>query len=100
MAIRVDEPMPFAGVACSGLRAAKGIGLVVHFAVVLPTAEFAWSINDHACHGSGVACLDAAALLRLCLNSRAKVELAGHSMFGWLPIVDLATAIKFWSKRR
>ena len=75
MAIKVDEPMPFAGVACSGLRAAKGIGLVVHFAVVLPTAEFAWSINDHACHGFAVAGLDAAPPLRLCLILVRKTRL-------------------------
>jgi len=77
MAIWVDEPMPFAGAACSRLSGAIGISFVVFFLESLPAAELVLPLNDHACHGFAVAGLDAAPPLRLCLNSRAKDKTAG-----------------------
>lgn len=79
-AIKVDESMPFAGAVCPGLGAAKGIGLVVHLGVALPAAKLVLPLNDHACHGFGVACLDAALFLRLQIDSRAKDKVAGSSV--------------------
>lgn len=72
--------MPFAGAACPGLGAAKGIGLVVHLGVALPAAELVLPLNHHACHGFGVACPDAALFLRLRLDSRAKDKVTGPSL--------------------
>ena len=80
MAIWVDEPMPFAGAACPGLGTTKCVRLVVQVGVALPAAELVLPLNDHACHGFAVACLDAAPPLRLCLKSRAKDKAAGPSL--------------------
>lgn len=72
--------MPFAGAACPGLGSAKGICLVMHLGIGLPVAELVLPLNDHTCHDFGVADLDAAPLLRLSLDSRAKDKVAGPSV--------------------
>ena len=80
MAIWIDEAMSFAGAAGPRLSRAECTWLMVSFAIALPATELVLPLNDHACHSSCVAFLDAALLLRSLRDSCAKDKAAALAL--------------------